>query len=186
MQRYTVTRYAFSELSPEAQEKAITDWRNDKWSDDSSWWLTPLLEDQLSSELGSEDQEMSVYYSLGYCQGDGVALDGRITPETAPLLTWPAGASHAYIKHTGRYSHAYSFSLTVENEEGDELKGPAVAILLQQLRDTCRTLEKIGYKAIEADLEDSSIREEIENNTDADWTAEGKLARITEPQEIMA
>lgn len=186
MQRYTVTRYSFSELSPQAQEKAINDWRNSKANDDCSWWLTPLLEDHLADELGSHENELSIYYSLSYCQGDGVALDGRITPETAPLLTWPAGASHAYIKHTGRYSHAYSFSLTVENDEGDEIEGEGVNVLLEQLRDVCRTLEKIGYKAIEADLEDSNIREEIENNTDADFTAEGKLARITEQQEVPA
>ena len=186
MQRYTVTRYEFSELSPEAQERAVNDWRDDKASDDCSWWLTPLLEDHLDDQLGSEDQQLNIYYSLSYCQGDGVALEGRITPATAPLLTWPAGAAYAYFKHSGHYSHAYSFSCTVEADEGDEIEGPAVDVLLNQLREVCFSLEKIGYKALEADLEESNIREEIENNTDADFTAEGKLARITEPQEINA
>ena len=186
MQKYTVTRYAFSELSPEAQEKAVTDWQNNKWQQDSSWWLTPMLEERLDEELGSDNQDLKIYYSFSYSQGDGVALEGRITPETAPLLTWPAGAAYAYLKHSGHYYHSRSFSLTVETDEGDEIEGEAVTVLLNQLRDVCDTLEKIGYKAIEEDMKESSIREEIELNTEADFTAEGKLARITEPQEINA
>jgi len=186
VQKYTVTRYAFSELSSAAQERAITDWRNDKASEDSSWWLTPLLEEHLDNELGNNTSDLKIYYSLSYCQGDGVALEGRITPESAPLLTWPAGAAYAYIKHSGRYYHERSFSLTVETDEGDEIEGKPVEVLLNQLRDVCVSLEKIGYKALEEELEESSIREQIESCTDADWTADGKYSIITEPQEILA
>jgi len=186
MQRYTVTRYSFEELAPEVQEKVIENWRNDKWREDSTWWLTPLLTEHLDDQLGSEDQDLTLYYSLSYCQGDGVAIEGRLTPETAPLLSWPADAAYAYIKHSGHYYHYKSFSVTLETDEGEEVTGSAADIFTAQLRDICKDLERVGYKAIEADMSEKSIREDILANTDDDWTAEGKFSRITEPQEVMA
>ena len=35
-------------------------------------------------------------------------------------------------------------------------------------------------------MADDSILEDIRSNTEDDWTAEGKLSRVTEPQEVMA
>ena len=186
MQRYTVTRYNYDELSPEAQEKALKWWREQKWADDSSWWLTPMLEEHLDEQLGSDSQDLKLYYSLSYCQGDGVAIEGRLTPADAPLLSWPEGAAYAYIKHSGHYYHWNSFSVSLETDEGDEVAGPNADIFTQQLRSICKDLEKIGYKAIEADMADDSILEDIRSNTEDDWTAEGKLSRVTEPQEVMA
>ena len=186
MQHFTVTRYTFEELSPEAQERAITDWQNDKARDDASWWLTPLLEDHLDEELGSDKQDLTIYYSLSYSQGDGVALEGSLTPETAPLLLWPTGAAHAYIKHSGHYYHERSFYLTVETDEGEEITGDAVDVLLNQLRDVCVSLEKVGYKAIEADLDADNVRAEIIDCTDDVFTVEGKYSVITEPQGVNA
>jgi hypothetical protein len=186
MQRYTVTRYTYDELGPEAQEKALEWWREQKWADDSSWWLTPMLQEHLSDALGSESQDLKLYYSLSYSQGDGVAIEGRLTPADAPLLSWPEGAAYAYLKHSGHYYHEYSFSVNLESDEGDDVAGDAADIFTQQLRDICKDLESVGYKAIEADLADDSILEDIRANTEDDWTAEGKLSRVTEPQDVMA
>jgi len=186
MQRYTVTRYTYDELSPEAQEKALEWWRNTEWQDDWSWWLNPLLQEHLDDQLGSEGADLKIYYSFSYSQGDGVAIEGRLSPADAPLLSWPEGAAYAHLKHSGHYYHYNSFSVNLESDEGDAIESPGSEIFTKQLRDICKDMERIGYKAIEDQMSDESISEAIRANTDDDWTAEGKLSRITEPQDVMA
>ena len=66
-----------SELGSEAQKTAVSEesesGRRFDWDD--AEFLTEDFKTQLA-ELGFEETE--VYWSLGYCQGDGVAFYGRV------------------------------------------------------------------------------------------------------------
>ena len=187
MKDYTITRYSFDELSDEAKETAIAERRNLASSEDISWLLEMCLNDELAELLGTSSPQprtvfitrpdLSLYFSLSYSQGDGVALDGQITPATAPGLSWPNGAVYGYVKHRGRYYHEHSFTLTLCDEEGNEIES---ALMLEELRGICRKLAREGYSIMEHDQSRENAIEWIENNTADDYTAEGKFKPITE------
>lgn len=75
-----VNLYKFDELSKEAKERAIKDWQEDGygWDDHDSEFLTEDFKERLR-EKGFYDN-VEVYWSLGYCQGDGVCFKGSINP----------------------------------------------------------------------------------------------------------
>lgn len=70
--------YRFSELSEEAQEK-VKDWYLDvcRDTDDFSNWCEEYLLEKFPHS------ELKVQYSLGYCQGDGLNIYGRLDLEDA-------------------------------------------------------------------------------------------------------
>ena len=180
MKDYTITRYSFDELSDDAKETAIAEQRDRASNEDISWLLEERLNDELAELLGTSSPskpDLALYFSLSYSQGDGVALDGQITPATAPSLSWPKEAVYGYIKHRGHYYHEHAFTLTLCDEEGNEIES---AIMLEELREICRKLEREGYSIIEHEQSHESAIEWIENNTADDYTAEGKFKPITE------
>ena len=71
----------FSELSREAQDFALSEEQNrsERFDWDDAEFLTEDFKTQLA-EFGFEETE--VYWSLGYCQGDGVAFYGRVHAES--------------------------------------------------------------------------------------------------------
>ena len=183
MKEYRVTRYTFAELSEAAKEKAISDAQQAAYEEDITWLLTEQLEEDLAEDLGASN-ELKLYYSLSYSQGDGVALDGRLDKSQAPTLTWPARAEYAYIKHSGHYYHEHSFSVSFCDAEGEDVE-PEVEVMTQQLRDVCRKLERNGY----AILEHYASREvalEWLNEQDADFTPEGKFSPVNAPELVNA
>lgn len=77
--------YRYTELSKEAQEKAIQEVREHK----SEWLFDPIDADQITEDfkeilynthgLGDEKHyTFEVYWSLAYCQGDGVCFSGCV------------------------------------------------------------------------------------------------------------
>ena len=70
----------FSELSKEAQDFAVENEKNSgtRFDDDNAAFLTEDFQNQLA-EKGFE--AVKVFWSLGYCQGDGVAFYGRVYTE---------------------------------------------------------------------------------------------------------
>lgn len=69
--------YKFEELSPEAKERAMEEYRNKGWDWDEhdTQMLTEYFEEQLE-ELGLPSGD--VRWSLSYSQGDGVAFYGKV------------------------------------------------------------------------------------------------------------
>jgi hypothetical protein len=69
-----ITAYRFEELSDKAKETARQWWRDGlDYNEDIECSLQPTLE-----EAGFVDVQL--YYSLGCCQGDGVAFAGAVSP----------------------------------------------------------------------------------------------------------
>jgi len=151
MNEYTVRRYSFSELNEEARDKAIADTRNRLLNWLSEEEITDYLEGKLEEDLGSLPEDITIAYSLSYCQGDGVALYGRIYKSEAPSLTWPEGSYYVDLVRnswSNHYSHYNSFNveLSDENDEPIDLSG---SVIEDQLRTLCKKLEKLGYRYIE-------------------------------------
>ena len=151
MKEYVVRRYSFSELNEEAREKAIDDMQRHLLEWLSERELTDYLEGKLEEDLGSLPDDITIAYSLSYCQGDGVALYGRIYKREAPSFTWPEGSYYVDLVRnswSNHYSHYNTFNveLSNENDEPIDLSGSHIE---EQLRTLCKKLERLGYKYIE-------------------------------------
>lgn len=158
MNQYTVRRYSFSELNEEARAKAIADTRNRllNWLGEEE--ITDYLEGKLEEDLGSLPEEITIAYSLSYCQGDGVALYGRIYRKEAKDLSWPEGSLYVDLERnswSNHYSHYNSFNVVVR-DENDELVDLSGSPIEDQLRDLCKKLEKLGYRYIENETNELS------------------------------
>lgn len=76
MPKKKIVTYTIDELSPEAREKAIEDFRPLAFDDDDARMLTEEFETILS-EKGIMNAKAN--WSLGYCQGDGVCFTGNVS-----------------------------------------------------------------------------------------------------------
>lgn len=176
----------FSELCREAQDFVVSQERDssDRFDWDDAGFLTEDFKTQLA-EYGFEEAE--VYWSLGYCQGDGVAFYGRVYAESlkekdskAKRLIdalYTAGDS-LYIEITGEGGHYHHWnSMTVEiefeSETDDEdlparlkiarpvLREELEEYLGERVKEISRELEKSGYAEIEYRYNETAIREEL-------------------------
>lgn len=121
--------YKFDELSDSAKQKALTDRMEIEKNDYCNYCLESdmkekakeLLEEYFSSNATFED----VYYSLGYCQGDGAMITFSIDIENFNKKYHIFNDEEMrYIKdydiidkievvHIGRYYHKYAFDVNI-------------------------------------------------------------------------
>ncbi len=176
----------FAELKPEAQEFAVSQERDspDRFDWGDAEFLTEDFKTQLT-EYGFEETE--VYWSLGYCQGDGVAFYGRVYAESLKekdcrarrlIAALEAAGDELYIEITGasgHYHHSNSMTVEIEfeNETEDEDLPARLKIacphqrenleeyLNERIKEISRELEKSGYAEIEYRYDETTIREEL-------------------------
>lgn len=176
----------FPELKLEARELAVSKERDspERFAWDDAEFLTEDFKTQLA-EYGFEETE--VYWSLGYCQGEGVAFYGRVYAESLkekdrdakPLIVaLEAAGDELYIEITGANSHYHhSDSMTVEiecsNDTDDEdlparlkIARPALRenleeYLAEKIKEISRALEKSGYAEIEYRYDEEAIRNDL-------------------------
>lgn len=120
-----------------------------------------------------------VRYSLGYCQGDGMAFYGRVDVKVVgprlcpgfPAQVWEGMQHPVELEDSGiRYHHWNSMSIsldcdTVTAMDGDEFGGIAKRIAMHRLlecleddvKNTSRELEREGYRLIEASPYEESV-----------------------------
>lgn len=176
----------FDELSEEAKESVIENEKNSgrRFNDDDAAFLTEDFQNQLT-EKGFE--AVKVFWSLGYCQGDGVAFYGRVyaddlkakDPEAKKLIERLEKAGEEIsIEITGAnnwYHHRNSMTVEIdfENElEEDDLRSrlkialPALReefedYLSEKVKEISTELEKAGYAEIDYRYEDETIRQDL-------------------------
>jgi len=176
----------FSELGLKARGFAISEERNrpDRFDWDDAEFLTEDFKTQLA-EFGFEETE--VYWSLGNCQGDGVAFYGRVYAESLKekdrrakrlIAALEAAGDEFYIEITGERGHYHHWnSMTVEiefeNQTDDEEKPARLKIarpalrknfeeyLAERVKEISRELEKSGYAEIEYRYNEDAIRDEL-------------------------
>ena len=176
----------FAELRAEAQELAISSEREggDRFDWDDAAVLTEDFKTQLA-EYGFENT--NVYWSLGYCQGDGVAFYGRVyaenlkvkDPEAKRLIErLEAAGDEISIEITGENGHYHHWNsmaveIEFENEIADEdlparfkiarplLREELEEYLAEKVKEISRELEKSGYAEIEYRYDEDTIRDEL-------------------------
>lgn len=155
METRTYQVYTFNELPPEAQEKALQKWRegNDY----------PFLEDEMRQWLDEKLAEakievvdgLKMFYSLGYCQGDGAMFEGR--------FRWDG--CDVGVKHDGHYNHYNSKVIELTDPETGEYCEDEKAERFNTLYvDLCKDLAKWGYALIENEDDPDNIKETFEAN----------------------
>lgn len=177
----------FSELSRGAQDFALSEEQNrsERFDWDDAEFLTEDFKTQLA-EFGFEETE--VYWSLGYCQGDGVAFYGRVYSESLKekdrkakrlIAALEAAGGALYIEITGannHYHHPNSMTVEIEfeNETDDEdlparlkiarpiLRENLEEHLNERVKEISRELEKSGYAEIEYAHGEEAIRSELQ------------------------
>ena len=171
MKEYTITRYSFEDLSPEAQEKALENWRHDLYLTLPDYLMEESMLEELAREItGAYDlpgaEDLKIAYSLSYSQGDGVSFSGRVNKETAPGLSWPDSATYAdFRRNSNHYFHGYTVTPELFGAEDQEITEG-----LEEFRNSylkiCRSLENYGYKWLEEWSSEAHAREEIEEAGD--------------------
>ena len=167
----------FRELKKEAQDAAIAEERErpDRFDYDDAAILSEDFKMQLA-ERGFPD--VKIYWSLGYCQGDGVAFYGTVYPEDLKEKDSQAREFIEALEKAGdvlsigidgennHYHHWNSMTVEIEfeNESEDEdlparlkIARPALRenleeYLNERVKEISRELEKSGYAEIEYHL----------------------------------
>lgn len=152
--------YTFDELSQKAKDKARRDYNAGVDYDYLKHLMNDRLEELLTENNIKETGNTKLYYSLSYCQGDGVCFEGS--------FEW--NGLYIYIKHSGHYYHENSKTITIYKRVWNEADG----IETEEEQDTeafnalyvkiCKTLEKYGYECIEFEESEENFRETCEAN----------------------
>lgn len=178
MKNYTITRYSFEELTPEARIKAIENERNSAYNYIPEEFLSESMRQKLNYLLFGEDiypGKLDISYSLGYSQGDGASFTGRINRSEALGLPWPANADYAEIVRRDRhYSHAYTIRAELFDDTGEELETPKE--FADEIRKICGKLEELGYAEIEEWCSESRAIESLSEDGDI-FLANGTISR---------
>lgn len=148
--------YSFEELGQEAKDKA----REAFNADNDYPFLTESLMEQLHDKLAklelTEETELKIYYSLSYCQGDGLMFEGTLSDKKGNKYT---------IEHNGHYYHERSTSITGEDKNGEDIDTEKFEQNIYI--PLCEELGKIGYQEIEYQDSEESFSDTCEAN---EWT----------------
>lgn len=181
----------FSELNQTAQEFAVEKERESggRFTEDDAAFLTEDFQNQLDEKGFSS---VKVFWSLGYCQGDGVAFYGRVYTDdlkahdsvAKTLIERLEKADvEISIEITGAnnwYHHRNSMTLEIDFEpETDEEDLPSrlkIALpvwreelegyLSEKIKEISSELEKSGYCEIEYRHSDEVILQELSERED--------------------
>lgn len=172
MRKFTTehTVYTFDELSDEAKEYALEKMRESEQefgfhflSDDMTEHLTEVLLPEAKIKYSPEN--LKVYYSLSYCQGDGAMFEG--------VVKWRG--YEVAIKQSGHYYHYNSKTFYIETRHGNEAKQSVYDQFNEIYVDICQKLARYGYDQIEYTLSDEALKETIEAN-EYEFYENGRMA----------
>jgi len=187
----TVTRqvFALDELDDTARTAAIELLRNQNYENIPSDMISEGLYGKLAMLITGEDPGdisnnkleqlagLTLEWSLGNCQGDGVAIYGKLSYEDASQLTWGDAVSATLTRnsHGYHYSHRNCFTVELFDGDGDEINDNGV--MANELGDICTKLERYGYAEIEHYTSEPYVIELLNNNDNPRiFNADGTLA----------
>ena len=156
--------YSYSELSEEAKNKVRNDYINNL---DSSIFTEQIIEDLREKRF----KNLKPYYSLNYCQGDGICLYGNIELDEITeglknifyknfkLSDYKAlkklkEYSQISFNHSGRYYHKYSVDIDIyidgnlspkSYENHRKVADKLIKNIKEWYLDLCDKYEKQGY-----------------------------------------
>jgi hypothetical protein len=168
-----ITAYKFDELSDDAKDKAREWYRNINDMPELKGDMLEALKELLADNKITFYEDPTVYYSLGYCQGDGACFIGklyhdgyafRVTSEGRYCHSNTMAVEFLYQAESGVYGLRDDDSRDMADVEG------AFLDLCKSIADK---LEDIGYKHIEAENSDENVDEVLRIN-DYLFTEAGK------------
>jgi len=156
---YTITGYAYEELSEKAQQRALSDTVASLHEDLCSDHIGVLIEEEAHRLLGTPGDSSTRFpfelgWSLSYSQGDGVAMYGKAKAADVPNLPLPKGAAHVELtRRISHYDHYNSFDVEVTDQHYEVIDAPETETAL---RDMCKGLERFGYDCIENETSEAA------------------------------
>ena len=188
----------FPRLSAQAKARAL-DWGRKSVMEDVGFrpdQLTQGIQGYVAEKHGLSADK--VYWSLGHCQGDGVAFYGSIDldplkqkqPEVAAIFArLRLLGIYCYIEATihgsGGFQHHWNSmdprTQALDYEPEHEAQAKQAAEDLERfmdgfLKDVSRDAERYGYEAVDYETSDEHIQEWIDAN-DYRFTRDGSPAR---------
>lgn len=156
----TYDLYTFEELDQKAKDKARAKFNESSdeipfLGDDLREYIHEELKDRgytVNGVATSANPAIEVYYSLSYCQGDGLMFEASLTEDkTGNIYT---------IKHAGHYYHERSTSITGEDKDGNELREEDITAFNDQVYiPICKTVRDRGYSEIEYNQSEENFAE---------------------------
>lgn len=158
MQQKTINVYNYEELDEKAKENVLKYFREQEdfyyLEEDLKEYLKQLLEENKIKVI----QDLKLFYSLSYCQGDGACFIG--------LFNWKG--YEILIKHNSHYYHERSTDIYIYKLDKDGNEKEATEKTYDSFKELyysiCRKIEKSGYEEIEYRQSEESIKELIEMN----------------------
>lgn len=176
-----ITLYSFNELSQEGKEK-VREWY---LNNQESSIFTDMILDDLKYGIGFKDSELKIQYDLGYCQGDGLNIYGKLdfydclkidgikkhfTSEEITTLESYFDYCYSYdLEHNNRYCYCIVDRQNIIDDLEWELENEEVSYnknLLEKfnlsvknfLCDLCATYEECGYNYF-YEIDDNDLNE---------------------------
>ena len=154
MKKKTITLYEYSELSKEAQEKALAKWNETNDDPFMQSHMINLLKEKLEErKIKYDTDSIDVRYSLSYCQGDGFMFEGKLEDDRGRTIT---------IKHSGHYYHKYSRDIDYPAASERDY-----AYFEKRYNKICDEMEQLGYDHIEYQESEENFEQVCEAN---EWT----------------
>ena len=193
MKTIEITLYKFNELSKDAQQNAISNYRANQWANGDNLYFFSENCTEVLKDMGFINP--TVQYSLSSSQGDGLSFSSDGYSKLRDIVLGVLGAHHPKIAdfitnnisltikgNTGNYCYASRTDIDVElgfygNNE-TPLINDAISMVQERLTDiymdACKELEKDGYDEIEYEDSDEFISESLIAN-EYHFTEDGEL-----------
>lgn len=156
--------YTYDELSKEAKEKAREWWNND----DDYPFLSESMDNHATYLLTKNKikaDDIKVYYSLSFSQGDGAMIQMR-------------GMWKSYtfkVTHSGHYYHYNSKEIDLESTKtGNDASDKTYEEFNNLYVEICRQLAQYGYDEIEYLSSEEAVAETLMAN-DYQFTIDGTI-----------
>ena len=153
MKTKTIELYEYSELSPEAKEKALAKWNETNDDPLMQSHMINLLKEKLEERgIKYDTDSIDVRYSLGYSQGDGFMFEGKLEDEKERAIT---------IKHDGNAHYYHSHTANIDYPEASETDYAKFEKVYQAI---CNEMERIGYDETEQQQSEESFQDACDAN----------------------
>lgn len=155
--------YTFDELEQKAKDKARENYNRDM----DYPFLTDDLRENIYEELKERGYEVvgvatsakpaiRPFYSLSYCQGDGLMFEGTVADKDGNEYT---------IKHSGHYYHERSTNISGVDKDGEELSEMDIKAFEEQVYiPICKVVAQRGYDELEYQASEEYFQQTCEAN----------------------
>lgn len=158
MKTKKINVYDYEELSETAKQKVLNSFRETNQYDFLDENLNEYLQELLKENKIKFACDLKLYYSLSYCQGDGVCFTG--------FFNW--GKYNIKIIHNFNYCHKKSTNIYINYYDKKENEQEATEKVYNNFKNIyysiCDKLEKAGYEYIESEDSEENIKENIVAN----------------------